>query len=829
MLCLLLAMLLASAATASAQKRDKTLLITVTAATGETLTGQSVDVKQTDYGVAYTGVTLDSHGKATVKAYAGNHTVTVERDGYNTATQSFNISDSETEKEVKMTLTEKTRTPFALNATLRVDAYTGKNSVAMTWNQEPPAFYDDFENYDAFSVQFGEWTGIDGDHLQAAPLEGDYPNRATMQYAQIMNPLEVVPMWWYSYPVMRPYDGKQYVGFVRTYSGAANDDWLISPEITVGTDNILSFYAKAADRYPEKFIVYITEKTDAPSVSDFIQLSSGNGESLDYKGWHKMVYDLSRYAGKKVKIAVRYVSEANSTTGAFMLMMDDFYVGQPDYTTAAASPAVRRVGRTPSSSPANPNESFTVYMDGKETGKTQGYEWTEENVAEGSHVFGVKASYLAAESELVTTTVNVDHSNYAKVDFNVAADSKLAVDGQKLNLLSQEDGTAYTLEVAGGKASLPALKKGTYILGVEKGAFKEYSQTIYVNADAVYNVVLEDDVLTPYNITADMTTAEDGTTTAVLKWNQNLGFEDSFEAYDDFSTGEFGGWKSVDNDKMPVYPISLSGAIISFPGSGTQASPTAIPPIVFNPAATVPAMVPTDPAMYAPDGDKYIVFFSPQGSKADKWLISPELPVYEGYDLKVTAKSYTDTYPESMEFAVSEGSDNPDDFTVISSALKMPSEQWQVFSTPLDAYAGKKVRIGIHYISYDTFFAQVDNFKVGPADGKGQAMDYGNVDHYNIYLDGEKAGESTVAEFTLKGLSVGSHTVAVEAVYKNAVSEKGYYTISVSSIDSVNVEAIPANADVYSLSGQRLGGKLSSLPQGVYVVKVNGKVMKVRI
>lgn len=201
---------------ASAQKKDKTLNITVVATTGENLSGQPVSVKQTDYDVAYSNVTLNAEGKATLKAYAGNHTVAVTRDGYEPATTSFNIADGETEKNVSLTLVEKTRKPFAFNAKLNVDPFTGKNSVALTWNTEAPAFFDDFESYDPFTITFGDWTGIDGDHLMAAPLTGDYPNRGVMQYAQIINPLKVDPIWWYSYPVLRPYDGKQYVGFVRT-------------------------------------------------------------------------------------------------------------------------------------------------------------------------------------------------------------------------------------------------------------------------------------------------------------------------------------------------------------------------------------------------------------------------------------------------------------------------------------------------------------------------------------------------------------------------------------------------------------------------------------
>lgn len=832
--CLLTVLLAFVALPLVAQERDKTLNITVTDDTGESLLGQVVAVKQTDYGLSYTGVTLDAKGKATVKAYAGNHTVTVERTGYNTASTSFTIGENETTKNVTLALSEKTRTPFALDAHLAVDAYTAAKTLTITWNTEKPAFYDNFENYDAFAINFGDWTGIDGDQISAAAIQGDYPNRGVRQYAQIMNPLTVEPMWYYDYPVLQAYEGKQYVGFTRTSSGEANDDWLISPEITVGTDNVLSFMAKAADKYLEKFIVYITTQTDNPTKDDFKPLTTGNYESVDYKWWHEMQYDLSSYAGKKVKIAIRYIGDAN-LGGAFMLMVDDFYVGQINTTEQEAKAArqltgkAQRLGPVLALSPANPNETFDVYFDDKVVGTTSGYSYTLSNVADGVHTYGVKAHYKATESELVRGTIDVNNTGYAHLVFNVTADSKASADGQKVNMLSVATGDNYQVTVAGGKAEIKALPAGKYIINIQKGAFKEYSLTTDITTDKTFNIALEDNVEKPYNLTADLTDGADGTKNATLKWNQLLGFSDSFESYDDFATDEFGGWLAYDDDVKVVYPISLNGAVINFPGASTPSDPEPVPPMVFNPWKTTPAMLPSDPAMYAPDGDKYVIFFSPQGAKADKWLISPLINVYDGFVLKATAKSYSDVYPETIEFAVSEdGSDNPDDFSTISTAKDMPSSQWTEYSTPLDAYAGRQVRVAIHYVSYDTFFAQVDNVRVEPENGGGLTLEYGNVVKYIIYLDGKKVGESTTPTFELTGLTDGNHTVGVEAVYKNATSEMATYEIAVNGIEAVKANAIPVDAEVFTLSGQKVNADAKSLPRGVYVVKSAQGVMKIR-
>ena len=809
-----------------AQKRDRQLMVSVTIDTGESLKGQQVSLVQTDYSLTYEKLTLDEQGRCTVKVYSGNHHITVERDGYNTAEKDFLVSTDEATTSVSLALSEKTRTPFALNAQLQHNAYNGNNAVLLTWNTEKPAFFDDFESYTPFATQFGDWSGIDGDELAAAPLTGDYANRGVKQYAQIINPLEVTPTWWYDYPVLRPYSGKQYVGFTRTSNGEANNDWLISPAITVGTDNVLTFMAKAADVYKEKFMVYVTTVTGNPTEADFVRIDKGNYESADdYSTWKQYCYDLSAYAGKQIKFAIRYVSEANNG-GAFMLMVDNVYVGQPTSTGVKAKLASQRI--SPRRSAANPNETFEVYKDGLLVGTTDAYTYTLNDLQAGSYTLGVKAKYKAAESDIVTTVVDVPAEVYARLQFNVSANSILSADGQQINLINTATGEAYTLTVASGKAEMAALPVGNYIVNIEKGAFEEYQQELSVADDKVVDIVLVDNVLDPYNVTADLSSGDNGTTTAIMKWNQELAISDSFESYDDFATGSFGDWISLDEDNQPVYGISLNGYEIAFPGSGTQSNPKAIAPLVFNPWQTTPAMLPTDATMQAPTGNKYIVFFSPQRAQADKWLISPELDIHDGYAFTVTAKSYTDNYPESFEFAVSTTGTDPADFTPLSTAANIPGDVWTKYQTSLAAYAGQKVRVGIHYTSYDTFFAQLDDFVVGPESGETEFVDYGNIDHYNVYLDGTKVAETTTSTYTLNGLSVGSHTVGIQSVYKNGCSNITTYELVVTGISTLHGNTIPATAEFYNLSGQKLSGSFVSMPKGVYIVKSGNNIQKIR-
>ena len=795
----------------SAQQRNKQLVIEVTSVENDELAGQPLILMQTDYEVSYGQLELDADGRCKLKVYAGRHRLTIDREGFDLLEHDFEVSATATEATVvSVTLREKTRQPYALTASVTHDAASGRNDIDLAWNTEQPAFFDDFESYEDWAINFGEWTGIDADNEAAAALLGTYPNRGVMQYAQIINPLTVNPTWWYDYPILLPYDGQQYVGFTRTSSGNANDDWLISPVITVGTDNVLQFMGKAGDQFPERFMVYVTTKTDDPVQADFVRIDQGNYETADYRGWRLYSYDLSAYAGQQIKFAIRYVSHYNMY-GSFMLMIDDVYVGQ-----APVSQNSRL-----SQSPANANEQFRIFLDGQLVDTTDGYEYTIEDVKAGEHTVGVQAVYLQAESAVTTMTVSVaPAADFSHVIFHVTADSKLSADGLELSLLSLESAESYLLTVSDGQAEMASLPNGQYVVHVEQGAFEEYRQTITVEGDATIDIVLADHIVTPYNITA--TTGEDGSTT--LRWNQELSFTDSFEDYDDFATGTFGQWKSIDRDQQPVYPIALGSQtnIVSFPGSGTATNPKAVAPMVFNPWNTKPAMLPTDPAIAAPTGDKTVIFFSPQRAKADKWLISPLLDIHDDYLLSVKAKGYTSMYPESMEFCISDGSDSPDDFKVISVVETLSSEQWAVYNTDLSDYAGQQVRLAVHYTSYDAFLAQIDDFTVGPEDGQGAVLDYGNVVRFDIYLDGEKIGESQSPSFVIKNLTEGYHEIGICAVYQNGQSEMAFYEMGddITAISSQTSNLKSQTSNLYDLQGRKIENRKSvnrKLPKGIYV------------
>lgn len=825
----------------SAQTRDNKMTINVKTVTGESVEGLVVGLEIPDWGFTYSTseTTLSADGQCTLNVYSATHRIVVEKEGYAVYDETVEVTGDIT---LDIELQEAVRQPFSLTGSIEHDVFTGKNDVTLTWNKEKPAFFDDFEGHPDWSISFGDWTGIDNDKQAAAILAGSYNNRGALQYATIVNPLTVVPTWWYEYPVLRPYSGNQYVGFVRTNSGEANDDWLISPTITVGNDNILRFMAKAADVYAERFQVGITT-VENPTADDFTIISAGNYETVEYEEWVAKEYDLSAYAGQAVKIAIHYIANANRY-GAFMLMVDDFYVGQPSYYDETFK--LRRVQK----SPANPNEKFEIYQDGTKVGETESYSYTLENVEEGNHTFGVKAVYRLTETEISTMELAISNENCHRVTLNVTTNNEVSADGFDVDILNMDNGDLISAKVQDGKIVLESLPAGKYTLSIENPVYDTYREEIVVSDDVDKNIELKEHLFLPYNITVDLT--EEGTVyDALVKWNQDLGFSDSFEDYGDFVTGEFGEWLTVDNDKLPVYPIALGSAsnIVSFPGSGDAYNPTAIAPMVFNPYKTVPAMAPTDPAIMAPTGDKTVIFFSPQVAKADKWLISPAQTIRDGYVWQLTAKAYTQ-YPEIVRFCISTSQDL-DSFTVLDE-VELPYDEWTVYTLDLSAYAGQTVYLAVNYISTDAFLAQVDDFYVGPSDDSDSKVDVGNVLHYEVYLDGELKGEPQETQFAFTGLTAGEHTVGIKAVYKSGVSEMAEYTFNAQSgVGEVEADAftavgvsgavqvtasVPAELTIVDMAGRTLlatemqeGVKTFAVPAGVYIVRMNEKVMKVMV
>jgi len=192
-------------------------------------------------------------------------------------------------------------------------------TVNVTVNVElaPVIFSDSFETYDDFTLLFAPWTLLDQD-LQ--PTYGfseiQFPNSGSPMAYIVFNPTATTP------PVtgLTAQDGnKMAASFVS--SVAPNNDWMITPRMTLGTNSALRFYARSqTSSYGlERFRVGISTLTTI--IPQGFQYITGPDYVEAPSEWTEFMYDLSAYDGQNVYIAIRCVSN-----DAFVFYVDNFNV-----------------------------------------------------------------------------------------------------------------------------------------------------------------------------------------------------------------------------------------------------------------------------------------------------------------------------------------------------------------------------------------------------------------------------------------------------------------------------------------------------------------------
>ncbi len=107
---------------------------------------------------------------------------------------------------------------------------------------------------------------------------------------------------------------------------------------------------------------------------------------------------------------------------------------------------------------------------------------------------------------------------------------------------------------------------------------------------------------------------------------------------------------------------------------------------------------------------------------------------------------------------------------VVSSIDQLTTGQWTIYETDLAQFAGQNVRIGVHYTSFDAFFAQLDDFYVGNGEDEGSTIDVGSVLRYEVYIDGHLHGTTTEPAYTVTHLAAGTHRAGIRAVYTSGAS-----------------------------------------------------------
>lgn len=190
-------------------------------------------------------------------------------------------------------------------------------------------FYDSFETYTDFTVgNVGGWTTYDLDNNATYSDDTyDFPNEGYTGSYIVFNPSQTSPS-----AAGSGYDAhtgsKGFYCYNESVAPYANNDWAITPRISLGTNSQLKFWAKSlTNNYAggERFRVLIS--TTNTNTTSFTQISAGTHITPPLT-WTEYTYNLSAYNNQNVYIAIQCVS-----SDEFVFMLDDVLVTSDIITT----------------------------------------------------------------------------------------------------------------------------------------------------------------------------------------------------------------------------------------------------------------------------------------------------------------------------------------------------------------------------------------------------------------------------------------------------------------------------------------------------------------
>ena len=174
-----------------------------------------------------------------------------------------------------------------------------KTTAAVTAN-------DDFETYEAFSIaNLGSWTLYDGDQLVPFQFQDsngklEWPNYNQRQAWIVFNPVTFTS----GLPIAANSGSQLLASFASPYG--ANDDWLISPELS-GERQLISFYARAMNADETESLHLLVSDSDAePENFQAITDQSGLTLSGDWELYHFALPEGTRH------FAIRYAGSKQS-------------------------------------------------------------------------------------------------------------------------------------------------------------------------------------------------------------------------------------------------------------------------------------------------------------------------------------------------------------------------------------------------------------------------------------------------------------------------------------------------------------------------------------
>jgi hypothetical protein len=154
------------------------------------------------------------------------------------------------------------------NVSFQIVTNGGTVTIALSGSATYAVFYDGFENYTDFSLTCAPWTQYDVDLLPTYAVTGEtWVNSGSAQAWMIFNPSAATPPMNATYPA---YNGNKLAScWAAVPSGTNyNNDWLVTPQLTLTSAGTVSFWAKAfsSTYVPETLAIKYSTTTNATSA-----------------------------------------------------------------------------------------------------------------------------------------------------------------------------------------------------------------------------------------------------------------------------------------------------------------------------------------------------------------------------------------------------------------------------------------------------------------------------------------------------------------------------------------------------------------------------------
>jgi hypothetical protein len=201
-----------------------------------------------------------------------------------------------------------------------------------------------FEHFDSFTLDFSPWKVVDVDGSPTYSVVGyDFPHAEDSMAFIVFVPSSTSPPW--GYQAIQPHSGIKFAACFADYT-PPNNDWLISPPVTLGTGSYITFWVKSyIDMYGlEKYRVAVSTTGNDPADFEFISGDAPLEAPSDM--WQQKNFDLSAYNTQTIYLAIQCVSNE-----AFIFMVDDIVITsdvgieehEPRNLTVAPNPTAERI------------------------------------------------------------------------------------------------------------------------------------------------------------------------------------------------------------------------------------------------------------------------------------------------------------------------------------------------------------------------------------------------------------------------------------------------------------------------------------------------------